>query len=58
MSARKSKKTPDSAENNAEIRLPARSVSRGVAIGTAVSVHGEQRKFVVLGLRFVSPNGV
>lgn len=51
MSARKSKKSHNSAENSAEVRLPARSVSRGVAIGNVVGLHGEQRQFYKITLK-------
>lgn len=51
MSARKPKKQSQrSPENNREVRLPARSVSRGVAIGNVVSLHGEQKQFYKISL--------
>lgn len=51
MSARKPKKqSRNTAENNEEVRLSARSVSRGVAIGNVVSLHGEQRQFYKVAL--------
>jgi phosphotransferase system enzyme I (PtsI) len=51
MSAFKGKKqSPNSTENNAEVRLRARSVSRGVAIGNVVSLYGEQRQFYKIRL--------
>jgi phosphotransferase system enzyme I (PtsI) len=51
MSAFKGKKQfHDSADKTAEVRLRARSVSRGVAIGNIVTLHGEQKQFYKIPL--------
>lgn len=44
------KHTPGSSEKNGEIRLSSRAVSRGVAIGKVVCLHGQTRQFYRLNL--------
>ncbi|MGI8884005.1 MAG: phosphoenolpyruvate-utilizing N-terminal domain-containing protein, partial [Pyrinomonadaceae bacterium] len=51
MSDSKDKKNPHISKNNgAEVRLKARSVSRGVAIGNVVSLYGRKRQFYKITL--------
>jgi len=44
-------KEKQSSQNGSELRLKARSVSRGVAIGTVVCLHGRKRQFYKINLQ-------